>query len=156
MNKEIKTKERVIGYLLGIERKYANNQLSVDVGRKSFSNSDIADIGEEEFIKQISILETDGLIEVKFHAGHRDLKYGIAVVLHSSVINYFNDKERQKKHKRSERIRFWIPVSISILALAVSILALLLELRVIQPMQPQKPEKESTNIFHKNSCLYFP
>ena len=153
MNKNIKTKERIIKYLLEKERKYANNQLSVDVGKKSFSNSNIVDIGEEEFIKQISLLETDGLIKVKFRTAERNLTYSISIVLFSGIINYFDDKQKQKKRKRSERIRFWIPVSISILALATSILALLLELRVIQPAQPQKPEMESTNISHKNfSC----
>lgn len=124
--------------------------MSVDVGRKSFSNSDISDIGEEEFINQISILETDGLIAVKFRTPERNLTYSISVVLHSGIINYFDNKRKQKKQKRSERIRFWIPVSISILALAVSILALLLELQVIQPVQHQKSEMESTSIPHKN------
>ena len=116
----IKNKEKVIRYLLRIERKYANNQLSVDVGRGSYSNSDIADLCEEEFIKQLSILEADGLITVKFNAGHRDLRYGISVVLHSGIINYFDDKKERRKNKRDEWIKFWIPVSISIITLLKS------------------------------------
>ena len=120
MNKEVKTKERIIRYLLKIERKYANNQLLVDVGRESFLNSYIANIGEEEFIKQISILETDGLIEVVFHMGHRSLKYGVSVILHSDIINYFDNKRKQARNNRNEWIKFWIPVSISIIALLKS------------------------------------
>ena len=150
MSKDIKTKERVIKYLLEQERKYANNQLLVDVGRELFSNSDIADIGEEDFIKQISILETDGLIEVKFHAGHRNLKYGITVVLRPYIINYFNNKRKWEINYRNEWIKFWIPVSISIIAIVISAIALLLELKVIQPWQQSKPEVETTDASQPN------
>lgn len=153
MNRNVKTKERIIRYLLGIDRKYANNQLSVDVGRKSFSNSKIADIGEEEFIKQISLLETDGLIEVKFRTGYRDLTYSITIVLLSGILNYFDDKRRIKTSKRNEWIKFCIPVSISIIALVISGIALLLELRVIEPMQQPKPELETTDVFQPNDSL---
>ena len=113
-------KEKVIRYLLSEKREYNNNKLSVDIGRDSFANSKIFNIGEDEFIKQISELETDGLIEVKFNAGHRDLKYGVSVVLHSGIINYFDDKKERNKNKRDEWIKFWIPVSISIIALLKS------------------------------------
>ena len=44
------TKERVIKFLLSKEREYNNNKLSIDVGRNSFSESEISDIGEDEFI----------------------------------------------------------------------------------------------------------
>ncbi len=106
------TKERVIQYLLSKDRNYNDNKISVDVGRKSFSESEICDIGEEEFINQISILETEGLIRVNFHTAHRDLKYYITIDLYASILNYFNDKKSKSKSQRmgknlSSYYNFW-------------------------------------------------
>ena len=146
MSKTTKIKEKVIQYLLNMKREYTNNQLSIDISREIFFNSCIASIGEEEFIKQLSILETDGLINVKFHSGRRDLSYGISIALYSDIINYFDNKRKQAKNTRDEWIKFWIPVSISIVAIVISAIALLLELKVIQPMQQSKPELETTDV----------
>ena len=57
-NWKMNTKESVIQYLLSKEREYKNNKLSVNVSRNSFVDSKIAAIGEEEFINQLSILES--------------------------------------------------------------------------------------------------
>lgn len=114
------TKERVIKFLLTKEREYNNNKLSVDVGRNSFANSEISDVGENEFINQISILETEGLIKVNFRTAHRDLKYFITIDLLEPILNYFESKKSKSKLSRREWIRTYLPITISALALLKS------------------------------------
>ena len=114
------TKERVIKFLLSKEREYSNNKLSVDVGRNSFANSEISDIGEDEFINQISILETEGLIKVNFRTAHRDLKYYITIDLLEPILNYFESKKSKSKLSRREWVRTYLPITISALALLKS------------------------------------
>lgn len=114
------TKERVIKFLLSKEREYNNNKLSVDIGRNSFSESEISDIGEDEFINQISILETEGLIKVNFRTAHRSLKYFITIDLLEPILNYFDNKKSKSKSNRREWVRTYLPITISILALLKS------------------------------------
>ena len=114
------TKERVIKFLLSKEREYSNNKLSVDVARNSFANSEISDIGEDEFINQISILETEGLIKVNFRTAHRDLKYYITIDLLEPILNYFESKKSKSKLSRREWVRTYLPITISALALLKS------------------------------------
>ena len=116
----MKTKERVIKYLLSKEREYRNNKLSVNVGRNSFIDSNIADIGEKEFVNQLSILETEGLIKVNFHSAHRDLRYYITIDLLESILNYFESQKSKSKLSRREWVRTYLPISISVLALLKS------------------------------------
>ena len=114
------TKERVIKFLLSKEREYNNNKLSVDVGRNSFFESEISDIGEDEFINQISILETEGLIKVNFRTAHRDLKYFITIDLLEPILNYFDNKKSKTKSNRREWVRTYLPITISGIALLKS------------------------------------
>jgi len=116
----MKTKERVIKYLLSKEREYRNNKLSVNVGRNSFIDSNIADIGEKEFVNQLSILETEGLIKVNFHSAYRDLRYYITIDLLEPILNYFESQKSKSKLSRREWVRTYLPISISVLALLKS------------------------------------
>jgi hypothetical protein len=124
------TKERVIQFLLSIERQYRGNGLQIDVSRNKFNCSAISDIGEEEFIKILSILEVERLIEVNFPTGRKNLQYSITVKLFEPIINYFSNKKIHAKKSRRElfnEIRAWITLLISICAFALSIYSLYLQ-----------------------------
>ncbi len=54
--------------------------------------------------------------------------------------------EEMRIQKRNNWIQFWIPVCLSAIALAVSIIALLLELQLIKPKQQPKIEVETTGV----------
>lgn len=118
-------KTRVIKYLLSKERKYNNGKLSVEIGRKTFQQSELSDMGENEFINQLSILETEGFITVHFRATHRDLTYFITVDLHEPIINYFKNKKAKKINNRREIIRTYIPITLSLIAIIISIISLI-------------------------------
>lgn len=124
------TKERVIKYLLSKERKYNANKLSVDVGRKTFEKSGISDIGESEFINQLSILETEGFITVHFRTAHRDLTYFVTIDLYEPIIDYFGKKKSRKRRNRIDMIKWLIPLAISVMSLLWNIINSLLYSRL--------------------------
>lgn len=113
-------REKVIKFLLSIEREYKSNKLSINISRNNFESSKISSLGEEKFINQLAILETEGLIKVNFHTGHRSLQYYITIELYEPIINYFNKKKRRKTHNFIEVIKWLVPTCISILALLKS------------------------------------
>lgn len=47
------------------------DKLSVDISRNNFETSCIKDIGEKQFIKTLSILETEGMVRVNFRTSRR-------------------------------------------------------------------------------------
>lgn len=129
------TKEKVIQYLLSLDREYTQNKLSVDVGRNKFQSSTIKDIGEDKFIEILSLLETEGMIRVNFRTHRRDLQYYITIDLYEPIINYFNRKRVKRTRNFIEVIKWLIPTLISLIALVVAILSYLNTLQVQQLMQ---------------------
>lgn len=123
--KKLSTKEQIIKYLLSLQREYKKNQIQVTISKNAFNKSNISHIGEQELIGQLAILETEGFIAVNFLSPKRDLTYYITIVLYNRILNYFDNKIQAKIIQRNQWIQFWIPVSISAIALAVSIVALL-------------------------------
>lgn len=123
--KKLTTKEQIIKYILSLQGEYKKNQIQVTINRKDFNESDVSSIGELELINQLAVLETEGFITVNFLGPKRDLSCYITIVLHDTVLNYFDNKKQAKIVQRNQWIQFWIPVSISAVALVVSIIALL-------------------------------
>lgn len=117
------TKEKVIRYLLSLEREFKNNSLYVDISRKKFNASKISKMGETELMNQLILLDTEGLIKLKFRTGYRNLEYSIPTILSNDIIHYFDKKRNQKMHKCIEVIKWLIPTIISLLALIISILS---------------------------------
>lgn len=113
-------KTRVIKYLLSKERNYNNGKLSVEIGRKTFEQSELSDMGENEFINQLSILETEGFITVHFRTPRRDLACFVTVDLNEPIINYFKNKKAQTTISKREWVRTYIPIIISAIALIKS------------------------------------
>lgn len=68
MKKE-NTKEEVIKYLLSLDKEYKNGEVSVTVNRSGFNSSVISPLGEAEFINQISLLEVEKIIQIKYSSG---------------------------------------------------------------------------------------
>lgn len=113
MHKKSK-RETVIDFLLNLDREYTKGKLHVDVSRKSFN---IPNMTEEEFIYEISLLESDYFISVNFPSGHRDLSVYITITLCPPILHYYENKSVIKKQNTTKWIQFWIPVVISTLAL---------------------------------------
>lgn len=62
-------------------------------------------------------------------------------------VAYENQKAKEiRTQNRNNWIQFWIPVCLSAIALGISIIALLLELKVIEPVQQPRIEVETTDV----------
>lgn len=62
-------------------------------------------------------------------------------------VAYENQKAKESRiQRRNNWIQFWTPVCLSAIALGVSIITLLLELKVIEPVQQPKIEVETTDV----------
>lgn len=107
-------RETVIDFLLNLDREYTKGKLYVNVSRKSFN---IPNMAEDEFINEISLLESDYFISVNFPTGHRDLSHFITITLNPPILHYYENKKSIKKQNHTKWIQFWIPVTISALAL---------------------------------------
>lgn len=116
-----KTKDRIIKYLLSLDREYINNSIQVSISKKSLETSQLSDIGEEELINQLALMEAEGLITLEFSTAHRNLKYYINIILEPPILNYFLMKKKNAKHIIWEVIKFAVPTIISIIALLKSI-----------------------------------
>lgn len=126
----ISTKDQVIKFLLSLDREYKSNGIQVSVSRNNFNESDLSPIGENEFMYQLSLLEASGYITVNFRTGYRDLTYYINVILHDSVLNYFDNKKqfiRKSKREFWNEFRAWITLILAILGFVLSILSLYLQ-----------------------------
>lgn len=119
-----KEQETVITFLLSKNREMVKNLIQVDICRSDFN---IPDMTEEKFISILSELEAHRFIDIKWHTGYcNDLKYYITVVLLSPILNYFENKKDAKIKERNQWIQFWIPVSLSVIAIIISIITLLI------------------------------
>ena len=123
MKKE-NTKEEVIKYLLSLDKEYKNGEVSVTVNRSGFNSSVISPLGEAEFINQISLLEVEKIIQIKYSSGRRgDLKYYITIILENPILKYFEikkEKSKTKAYKIFTEVRLWFALIISIISLVFS------------------------------------
>jgi len=120
MKKHISNKEILIKFLLEKFEKSTSNKVSIN-------KVDLPDIplSEKDVIKTIYVLKEDGLLTITQQSPDDDFSIYWTVALKSGCIDYFKIKEESKIEKRNNWIQFWIPVSVSIAALVVSIVAII-------------------------------
>lgn len=119
MKKQTNTEEKVIQFLISKYSIYNNATNSI-----SISKADIESIGitESEASRTLLLMQTSNILIVKEKSVHNDFRRFWTVELTNSCIHYFDDKKERKIEKRNNWIQFWIPVTISIFALIVSII----------------------------------
>ncbi|WMC93198.1 hypothetical protein [Kineothrix sp. MB12-C1] len=120
---EIEQKEKLISFLLDELKIKQNKESTVCIDK-----SDVSKIGMsiKEIITNIYILNADYYLTIKDKSPSDDFSRYWTVQLLSPCLHYFSNKKESKVIKRNHWIQFWIPVSISICALAASIVALIL------------------------------
>lgn len=120
MKKQPSNKEILISYLLERFEQGTSNKISI-------CSSDLPDIplSEKEIIRTIYVLKEDGYLTIVQQSKDDDFSIYWTVALRSGCIDYFKIKEESKIEKRNNWIQFWIPVSVSIAALVVSIIAII-------------------------------
>lgn len=81
-------------------------------------------ISEQEIVRSLFVLSEDGIVTIKLKSQHNDFSIPWKLRLTSAGVHYFENKHEKKIEKRNKWIQFWIPVSISIAALIIAIIAL--------------------------------
>ncbi len=121
MKKQPSNKEILISFLLRKYEKSTSNQVSIN-------RSDLSDIplSEKDIIKTIYVLKEDGCLTIMQQSKDDDFSVYWTVALKSKCLNYFEIKKESKIENRNNWIQFWIPVSVSIAALVVSIVAIII------------------------------
>ena len=119
MKKQLNTEEKIIQFLIS-EYNLQNNASN----NISICKTDIKNIGitESEASRTLLLMQTSNLLFIKNKSVHNDFSRFWTVELTDSCIHYFDNKKEKKIEKRNNWIQFWIPVTISILALIVSII----------------------------------
>ncbi len=120
--KKLTNNEKVLQYLITKNHKSIDNK--VDINKFDVKSLELT---EDEVINAIKFLNIDNYIRI-ITKGRLDFTVFWKLELTSDGIHYFEAKKETKKEKRNKWIQFWIPVSVSIVALGIAGLSLLLEL----------------------------
>lgn len=109
--------EQLINFFL--DKYQESNTNEITISKKDCVTLNMSD---EETSRIIHTLQEDGLLIIKRKSIHNNFSMYWTIGLKSPCIHYFDNKKISKTNKRNKWIQFLIPVSISIIALIVSIL----------------------------------
>lgn len=92
--------------------------------------NNISSIGltEKEIIQTIFLLQEDDIISIKRKSVHNDFSMYWTIALKSKCVHYFDDKKNKSVAERRERIRTYVPITLSAIAIIISILSLAVKL----------------------------
>ena len=117
MKKQLTPEERLIKFFISKFNNSATNEVSI-----SKSDLPALNLSEKEASRYIYLLQEANYLKIKHKSVHNDFSMSWHVMLEPDCVNYFNIKESIKKDKRNNWIQFWIPVSLSIIAIISSML----------------------------------
>lgn len=117
MKKQLKPEERLIKFFIPEFNNSATNEVSI-----SKSNLPELNLSEQEASRYIHLLQEADYLKIRRKSVHNDFSMSWHIALKPDCVNYFENKEAARKDKRNNWIQFWIPVSISIIALISAIL----------------------------------
>lgn len=117
MKKQLTPEERLIKFFISEFNNSATNEISI-------SKSDLPELNlsEQEASRYIHLLQEAKYFKIRRKSVHNDFSMSWDIALEPNCVNYFENKEAARKDKRNNWIQFWIPVSISIIALISAIL----------------------------------
>lgn len=115
------SKETIILHLIS-----EYNKENITSNEIYFSQNDVKFIGlsEKEISKILLTLQEDGLLTVKTKSVHNDFSMPWKLALKSECIEYFEIKKNNNAINRREWIRTYIPITLSIIAIIISIISL--------------------------------
>lgn len=116
------TKEEILIEFFNHEFENSNTN-EVYIYRNNVSDLSMS---EPEVARTIHLLDEEKIIIIKNKPVQGDFSIPWTIILKSGCVNYFKIKKEIAINKRNNWIQFWIPVSISIAALTVSIVAIII------------------------------
>ena len=114
-------KEKTIQFL--IDRYNNSNSNPMRIGKKDI---DTLQIPEKEVIKILNTLHEDRLIIAKPRSIHKDFSSYWDITVNTECLEYFNSKNRAKTLDRRDAIKTYVPITLSIISIILSIIALII------------------------------
>lgn len=110
--------EKVLKHLLNLKQNI-NGVISIGNQTDTYPSK----MSDDKLIPILNELESNGLINIKWFSPHHDnLTYAIDITILPDGRNYFKNKKEKKKTKRYERLKWVLPLAISILSLIWNII----------------------------------
>ena len=106
-----------------------NKEKVIQLLINEFNNSNdigVLQIPEKEIIKILNTLHEDGLIIAKPKSPHKDFSLYWEITIRTECLEYFNNKKRAKTTNRRDWIRTYVPITLSIASIIISIIALII------------------------------
>lgn len=119
---KLTNEEKLLQYLINEYQNSVSPKIYIDNSNLQFLN-----MSEKDTIRAIYTLEADQKLIVNTKSQQENLGMPWRVTLTSSGIYHFDNKKEKQKEKRNNWIQFWIPVSLSIVAIIISIIAVVLD-----------------------------
>ena len=115
--------EKLIKFL---NKKFQNSKTN----EVSANRRELPEIGltEQEVIQSIYLLNEDDLLDITHKSVHDDLSMFWKLSLKSSCVHYFENKQLNSIANRRGWVQTYIPNIISVIAIAISIIALIISL----------------------------
>lgn len=114
-------KEKVIQLLINEFNSSNSNPIKIDR-----NDIGVLQIPEKEIIKILNTLHEDGLIIAKPKSPHKDFSLYWEITIRTECLEYFNNKKRAKTTNRRDWIRTYVPITLSIASIIISIIALII------------------------------
>lgn len=120
MKKQLTKEEQLIKYFITQFENSKTNEVTI-------SKADLPELNlsEQEASRYIHLLQGECL-DITQKSVHNDFSMSWTITLKPPCIYYFDNKRAIRKEKCNNWIQFWIPVSLSAIAIIVSIVALVL------------------------------
>lgn len=113
-----KEQEKVLKHLLNLKQNI-NGVISVGNQMDTYPSK----MSDNKLIPILNELESNGLISIKWFSPHHDnLTYAVDITILPDGRNYFKNKKEKKNNKRYERLKWVLPLVISILSLIWNII----------------------------------
>lgn len=109
------TKDKVMQFLLDKRKTVADTHVIFAV--KDYDNKKLKRIKADKIVESMNKLTADGYIEYS----RRGNEGAFNIKLLPTASNYFDDKKAKSKVKFREMYRFWIPTTLSIIAILLSL-----------------------------------
>ncbi len=105
-----------------LNKKYSTSKTNkISINKEDFSDINVP---QSEITRTLCLMDSGNFIKItrKSKQDTLDISWDIDVL--PPCVDYFNNKKQEKKNNRNYWIQFWIPVSLSVAAIVISIIAL--------------------------------
>lgn len=111
--------------------KFLNNKFqTAETNKVSICKHELCEIGlsERETVQTAMLLQEGDFIHIENKSVHNDLSMSMSVILKPSCVHYFDNKKTEVVSNRRNWIQTYIPNILSVIAIGISIIALIFSL----------------------------